>query len=126
MANRRSRFFARVTVEKRRLVRSTNGRHCPRPDPGCTVHFREWLAEAEPGDAFVYHVGYLHADREAHTTIGASAHALARMVAMACESGKVMLAQRRLDAYRCEYIAVRLDHHRIAKEIALNGLRDIR
>ncbi len=61
-----------------------------------------WMSFAEPGDRFVYHIGFLCVDRlKLRHHEGDLAQGLAR-------AGLVALTQRRLGSCKYEYIATRM------------------
>jgi hypothetical protein len=61
-----------------------------------------WMSFAEPGDRFVYHIGFLCVDRlKLRRHEGDLAQGLAR-------AGLVALTQRRLGSGQYEYIATRM------------------
>jgi len=124
--SRRS-YYSRVTVEKRRLSRSSdNRRQRTPPNSDHAIQFREWLTESDPGEEFVYHTGFLLDDRREVYERGAAVGALADLVLTALGNGKVYLTQRRLNALECDYLAVRMPNKRLAREVAQNGLRGLR
>ena len=68
--------------------------------------FERWVASALPGEVAVYHVGRLAEDREGRPEIDR----LARIALAAGRQRFVTLAQRRHDASRWEYRAIRTEY----------------
>ena len=74
--------------------------------------FTAWVEKARPGAQVVYHEGYLGADRFPGPTHFAvhQRHELCRVADLAlalAEKGLLLLAQRRLDADRVAYLAIK-------------------
>lgn len=73
------------------------------------TRFGEWLFTAKPGDAFVYHIGYLPVDRHARFDWhpGKKVDVLAKIVYGHYMMGRCLLVQKRVDEGIFEYIAVK-------------------
>lgn len=83
------------------------------------AEFEKWLREAPKGSNVVYYTGHLCYDRESIIATERNGktvlshvmhepmHSLGEAAYHAYEQGKVMLFQRRVDAYKVEYIAIK-------------------
>lgn len=77
--------------------------------------FEAWLREARPGEQVTYYTGHLCYDRESIVTLAGKQvhmyteplHTLAATVYGAYERGKIILVQRKVDAFDTDYIAIK-------------------
>ena len=87
----------------------------PQPQVHLTISetdFAAWVEKARPGAQVVYHEGYLGADRFPGPTHFSAhqRHELCRIADLALaltEQGLLLLAQRRIDADRVAYLAIK-------------------
>lgn len=86
--------------------------HGPGPDAEITdISFCAWLAQADAGDALIYHRGFLVVDKDqAISTLPTEQRLAVSRVAdaafRAAQEGLVHLVQERLDTDRFLYIAI--------------------
>ncbi len=109
-AIRRHRFDEPLRVVPLSLPSSTERKTAPRQITVATLD--RWVERASPGDVIEYHRGHLATDRfpgqsalppRQYQELGR----IAERVAVLAAEGRVVLAQKRIDAERVAYLAIR-------------------